>query len=1046
LIPFSGIQFYSTSFDRDASGAFNREFYVTSETTRTGTEEEVRAKITPAWEDDNPDAEIAPPDVKYETVSVSKLRAYEAFIGNWIPVPFFRALPGDSLRRSNLDTGPTNWVRVLVTPQEGAGAPGGPVRFDVVYAFDTNLSQFNDGDPHYLSPTESDILHEKTFRFAFKTQQAIRFLNNPQEFEHDGEIVHHDIQEWASQWIQRAFERHKLVQPQRRGRAPDEKERHSWSIESSCRYLAFLQLLAQSAPPPDISFVDTLSANQEFRRRHAGVADKSPQHVDVSLVLDIGNSRTCGILVETFPTALRKAELKDAMLLRLRDLSRPHLTYRDPFESHVELTQPQFGPVDLSELSGRADAFIWPSIVRIGPEAIRIRDQAVGTEALSGLTSPKRYLYDVPALNQEWRFNSANESSGPSEQLDTLVRNHVGPRGDVRRQINADKGERALYKRLTYNYEKVDISAYPQRLSFSRSSMFTFMLAEIVWQAFCMINNPQVRAERAESDTPRRLARVILTVPTAMSVSEQQILRSRARAAIKLLWDLLGWVDQPPPNVIEPQVEIFIDEASCAQFVYLYSEIARHFLGNANEYFDLVGQRRVRPSAKGNVQSVTAGEPSLRIASIDIGGGTTDLMITTYFVEDGKALVPVQNYREGFRIAGDDLLRDIVERCVLPAIENRLTECGLRNSRAFLNFRFGIDRVDMSEPDRYLRRQCVLRILRPTAIAIIHAVEKQDWAAEAPPIKSSIRELVIGSGSSVDDPAALRAIHYVDHAAHQEGADEFNILDTEISILLPTVRAAVEEIFGNAFDNLAEIINHLDCDLVLLAGRPSRLPPVVDLLVNKMPVPPDRITAMSSFQVGSWYPFASPNDFTISDPKTVTVTGAMLALFAQRDIENFTIFVDRLAHRSCARQIGVLTANDRLRNADVKFDFDPNRPAGIQENAKLNYHAPLYLGYRQIPYDRWIATPLYFLRMVGGESTRNIARPVEIVLARESPEELEDLNSAQLPTSEALKEFIRIEEATDARGALVTPSFVLELNTMGSLGGYWLDTGLLTVR
>ena len=155
-------------------------------------------------------------------------------------------------------------------------------------------------------------------------------------------------------------------------------------------------------------------------------------------MLDIGNSRTCGILIERLPTALTKATLGDAMLLRLRDLARPHLTYSEAFESHVELAQPCFGEDDLSEQC-RANAFMWPSIVRVGPEAVRLRDQAEGTEALSGLTSPKRYLFDVTAQQQPWRFQQADyERLGGPPPLDTVVRNYVGPRGDVKRQINAE--------------------------------------------------------------------------------------------------------------------------------------------------------------------------------------------------------------------------------------------------------------------------------------------------------------------------------------------------------------------------------------------------------------------------------------------------------------------------------------------------------------------------------------------------------------------------------------------------------------------------------
>ena len=33
-----------------------------------------------------------------------------------------------------------------------------------------------------------------------------------------------------------------------------------------------------------------------------------------------------------------------------------------------------------------------------------LRDQAEGTEAQSGLTSPKRYLFDITAQQQPWRF------------------------------------------------------------------------------------------------------------------------------------------------------------------------------------------------------------------------------------------------------------------------------------------------------------------------------------------------------------------------------------------------------------------------------------------------------------------------------------------------------------------------------------------------------------------------------------------------------------------------------------------------------------------
>ena len=1031
LIPFSGVQFYVTTFDRDASGPFSKNFYVVRQRVRKGDSEEVRLSLKPDWDDDNPNAQIEQP-AEYEYEAVSKLKSYEAFVGEWLPVPVLKML-GESAHGTRFDVGPTNWARVLITPQDPAASAREAAKFNVVYAFDTQVIESPADESIYIAPTETDAWHEVAFRFAPRIAEVSRFLRDERSFEKNGKPDQVDLQRWMSAWVERVFEQYQ--RSLRPGKVPDEEERSKWPIQAWCRYMAFVQLLAKFAPPPEIRFVDTFSGDASFRKRHDNVSDQSRKPVDVSLVLDIGNSRTCGILIERLPTALTKATLGDAMLLRLRDLARPDLTYSETFESHVELAQPCFGQDDLSEQC-RANAFLWPSIVRVGPEAVRLRDQAEGTEALSGLTSPKRYLFDVTAQQQPWRFQQTSyDRLGGPPPLDTAVRNYVGPRGDVKRQINAESN--FYRKKLTYPHEKIDISAYPQRLSFSRSSMFTFMLAEIIWQAFTMINNPQVRATRPEADTPRKLMRVILTLPTAMPISEQQILRSRALAAVKLLWDLTGWTKNRPPGAEEPEIQVSLDEASCAQLVYLYGEITERFAGDANAYFDLVGRPRSRPVDGEKTKAEHAAERSVRIASIDVGGGTTDLMVTTYFVEAGKALVPHQVYREGFRVAGDDLLRDVIERSILPVIEQRLVDCGLRGAREFLNRCFGIDRVDMSELDRHLRRQCVTRVLRPAAIAILQAAEDADWAAEAQTTSQTLRDMIIASGSAVDDPAAGRAVRYVDDAASKEGAVGFSLLDTQVDLDLQDVRNAVEAIFGDVFDNLAEIIDHLDCDLLLFAGRPSRLPAVVDLLVNKLPLAPHKVIALGSYQAGPWYPFASLRNFTISDPKTVTVTGAMLAQLSQRDIENFTVFLDRLKHRSCAQEIGVLSGTgQQLRTEDVKFKFDPARPTSVQEMATYSYYAPVRLGYRQIPFDRWVATPLYLLRLV---DDGKIPKPVEVELARGISDD-EDFTSV-----EAAKEEIRVESATSTEGADVTRNMALELNTMKGAGAYWLDTGLLTI-
>ena len=58
----------------------------------------------------------------------------------------------------------------------------------------------------------------------------------------------------------------------------------------------------------------------------------------------------------------------------------------------------------------------------------------------------------------------------------------------------------------------------------------------------------------------------------------------------------------------------------------------------------------------------------LRAASIDIGGGTTDLVITDYRLEgtgNNVSIFPGQLFREGFNIAGDDILKRLVQTQVI---------------------------------------------------------------------------------------------------------------------------------------------------------------------------------------------------------------------------------------------------------------------------------------------------------------------------------------------------------------------------------------------
>lgn len=74
-------------------------------------------------------------------------------------------------------------------------------------------------------------------------------------------------------------------------------------MEHLATYLTLLEALAASGTVPTVRVVDP--------------AHLTP--VDVDLVLDLGNSRSTGMLVETLPQ--RQTNLNDSYLLQIRDLS-----------------------------------------------------------------------------------------------------------------------------------------------------------------------------------------------------------------------------------------------------------------------------------------------------------------------------------------------------------------------------------------------------------------------------------------------------------------------------------------------------------------------------------------------------------------------------------------------------------------------------------------------------------------------------------------------------------------------------------------------------
>lgn len=961
IVPNSGIQFFDFAFPLDASARITRSF-VEEDESDTG-DIILCALIMQDGELVHP-VSGEPTEALY---SINFQKAFEPFLKTWTPLPLMRVRGRDAAGRDVFDEGPSNWARVYVEDDAPIGAEEGEVWRHVVIAIDTSLSVHEraSGAP-YLAPNLSDAIGEQVFAISGYEDDISWFLG----------------EDWIDQWLEGQF--HDSLRSRDRNRR-FRPEALAYRHEHVARYLTFVEALEQFCKLPKFRLIDNISKDRGF----------TPIAVD--LVIDVGNSRTCGILIETDPDGSGQLNLTNSYVLSLRDLSRPTLVHSLPFDSQVVFSRPSFGRDAISRLSGRANAFHWPSLVRVGPEAVRLSVSSAGTDGATGISSPKRYLWDRRPLNQVWRFSGGD---GQEAQVSGAMMALITETGDVIRQLKRG-GASAI------------------RPKFSRSSMFTFLMTEVLLQSLSLINSAESRGRRNPDDIPRELRQIIMTVPPATPLAERKIMKERVEGAVKLAWQALGWSDTtryPPPP--EPVVQISFDEATCTQLVYLYSEITQKLQSSAADLFAVMGKPR---EAFGK-------EPSLRVATIDIGGGTTDLMVTTYRTEARRAIVPKQIFREGFKIAGDDILEAVVGRCILPELEKHLLLSGVKEARSTLRGLVGADRGGQSQQERQFRRRFVTQICVPAALALLRRYEETSPYSDNVPVVEPL-------GVLIKEDIKLPTVMEFEGFAARNGALEFSLQETPINFDLKEIANVVQSVISPILSDLAEVIHSLDCDIVLLSGRPSRLPIVLDLLLSRMPVRPDRIIPMHQYRVGKWYPFRNTLD-SISDPKTTVAVGAMLCNLAESQIDGFWLTKNEFNIKSTARYIGEMELSGVIRNEDLLFsniDLD-GKPSADELSRSVRVFPPTTIGFRQLPLERWPATPLYVIEYSNPSSASRLKLPLEVTIERAEPDD-ED---------ESRLEDFRISEIRDAEGDTLRMTDVsMRLQTLKSSSGYWLDTGVI---
>lgn len=907
------------------------------------------------------------------------------FLNTWLPFPYF-----EFNSAGKIGVGPFNWTRIKIVPT--GNVIDGETEWNIVLAFDTT-SIYDDGnysDEYKETPLfPSEFEKSKKFGICDNEFNLLGFCNSdPDEKKVKCEWVDKYLLNLihGTQDINRVNDQHRL--------------------NYLASYVYFVSLLRRYADLPDVIL---------YKDRNVS------QVTSVDLVVDMGNSKTTALLVE-------ESDFTRTRMLKLQNFTHPEQRSNDSFDMNIAFQKADFGEMGLKN----SKQFIFPSILRLGEEAkflmYNARNGMLTNERLSICSSPKRYLWDDKKRKNEWEYISLDAGTNQDD-------NPIWIDG-ISTQFNDDGT-------LSMHGEQGDMCYY------SRRSLMTFAFLEILCQARMQINSHQFRDEMGDITSPRKIGRILVTCPTAMSRVEQVALRKAAEEAFVILdryisdksKELLDYKTVAKKIEIIPNVQALknkeehtewtYDEATCSQFVYLCAEIAERYKNNCEEYFNLYGKRR---------NDLTGyDKKSLTVGSLDIGAGTTDLMICAYeYSSIGQTTIkPIPLFWESFYIAGDDMLKAFVQQIIIEGpnamVSNRLIKMGSRNITKLLADFFGGDTNRLTFSQRMLRKDFNLQISVPIALKYLEAAQKQTKHAMFQ--WHDIFDILQPNPNLLDV--------FYSHFG-------FRIEDVEWEFKEEIVNEIIVSQFDDLLKKVAAAMSAYQCDVIILSGRPTSLKQIENIFLKYYPVAPNRLKVLNNYRVGRWYPFQNGDGY-FTNQKSIVAVGALLGYIAstQGGFHGLSIDLSELQKHlvPTTEYFGIM--NSSTNSMDTAFITPKEKNSDITVN-----DLPLKIGTRQLNTTSYPVRSFYkldfddekiesFLTNKGYQKGAELAdglRAIKEKIRRRTPLKIHIVREDYIMDKEQLSIDSVVDKYGDDEG-LPCNFFKLQVQSLSEDEDFWLDSG-----
>ncbi len=208
------------------------------------------------------------------------------------------------------------------------------------------------------------------------------------------------------------------------------------------------------------------------------------------------------------------------------------------------------------------------------------------------------------------------------------------------------------------------------------------------------------------------------------------------------------------------------------------------------------------------------------MGSIDIGAGTTDVMINNYSLKGEHKTINIKPhplYWDSYKLAGDDLLKEIIQQIIIEGtikddadegctgvIENYARAKGIEKVSDKLNGFFGEDSNNIGYVGKMMRKAFTQQVAIPVALYYLKNANNSENI-------SVTFEQIIGKEFTNTELILYFQKHF-----------GVNFLEIRWNISPRKINAIVGSVFDSLVKQLCLVLNQFQCDYIVLQARPHR--------------------------------------------------------------------------------------------------------------------------------------------------------------------------------------------------------------------------------